>query len=63
MHPLRVDHMHRAGDAGIERMNRAQDFERTIRIGDRRIQQRRFIGAALPGASRGPAFQVVGTTA
>ena len=44
---LGVDHMHRAGDARIERMNGTQDLQRPVRIGDRRVQQRRFISAAL----------------
>src|SRR5579884_3311601 len=43
----RVYHVDRAGDARIERMDRPQDFQRPVGVGDGRVQQRRFIRAAL----------------
>ena len=40
--------MRSASQAGIEGMNRAQDFEWPLRVGHRRVQQRRFVGSMLP---------------
>ena len=43
-------------------MDRPQDLDGALRVGDRRVEERFLVGAALALASRGPAFQVLGTT-
>jgi hypothetical protein len=35
----RIDHVDAAGHAWIERMHRAQDFQRFVGLGDRRARQ------------------------
>ncbi len=57
-----LDHVHAAGDAGIEGMHGAQDLDRTLGIGDGAADERLFTGLTAPAAQRGPRFQVEGTT-
>ena len=60
---VRIDDMNGAGNAGVETVNRAQDFERLLRIVQDVTLERTSYAPSVPAASRGPAFHVVGTTA
>jgi hypothetical protein len=55
--------MHRTGDAGIEAVDGAQDLDGLFGIVQAVALERRLVGPSWPSASRGPAFQVLGTTA
>ena len=57
-----IEHMHGASQARVERVHRAQYFQRTFRVGHRRVQQRASYGPGTSPSLRGAAFQVVGTT-
>ena len=60
---VRIDDVDGAGEAGIEAVDRAQDLERLFRIVQLWPLSAASYGPSVPAASRGPAFQVVGTTA
>ena len=59
-----VHDMNGAGDTRIEAVDRALDLQRLLGIVEGvTIHERRLIGPRLALGSRGPAFQVDGTTA
>ncbi len=60
--PRRPLEVHGAGKAWVERMDRADNLERLLRIVNGGPDEARFLGGALPFPSRGEAFQVLGTT-
>jgi hypothetical protein len=60
---VRIDDVDRAGKAGIEAVDRAQDLERLLWILHALALECRLVRTLVPAASRGPAFQVLGTTA
>ena len=62
MPSLRIVQMHGAGQARVKGMDGAQNLHRLVDLGHRRADQRSLKGRALPLASRGEPFQVVGTT-
>ena len=45
--PTSIDHVDCASQTGIKRVNRAQDFQRTFRIGHRRFEQRGLVRSTL----------------
>src|SRR6266508_2574468 len=45
---LRVHGVDRAGEAGVERVDRPQRLERELRIGDRVADERLLVGAEVP---------------
>ena len=58
---LRIKNVDRAGHAGVEGMDGAQDFDRLRRIGDGCADQGCLVGPALAGRITGRAVQVEGT--
>ena len=49
--PLDIKSMHRTGDAGIEGMDRAQDFERLLGIGHGIANERGLVGPPVNNRS------------
>ncbi len=43
-----IHHMHRTGQAGVEGVDGAQDFNRLVRVGNRRADQGRLVRSLLP---------------
>ena len=58
-----VDDVDGAREARIEAVDRAQYLQRLFWIVHRRTGERSLVGPGCPLASRGPEFQVLGTTA
>jgi len=59
---VRAHHVGGAGQAGVERVQRAQDLDRLLRVDHGRVHQAGFEGADLALVVARLPFQVVGTT-